>query len=225
MSIRDLTLACAVAITAVPLAAQSNEPERTSAALPERLEGTDERAPMTPPRSSANEVGVIDPAANRFGIGQTATEEEIAVIDIDAMPDGRGLPAGSGTYAEGEQVYSETCAACHGSDLQGISDLGAPRLIGGRGTLADDSPIKTVESYWPYASTLFDYVHRSMPMNSPGSLTAEQVYAVSAYILGRSGIIDDDPEASLDAESLPDIEMPNVDGFVPDPRPDVSMSE
>ena len=105
-----------------------------------------------------------------------------------------------------------------------MSELGAPRLIGGRGTLADDNPVKTVESYWPYASTLFDYVHRAMPMNAPGSLSANEVYAVSAYVLGRAGITSDDADTTLDAQSMAAIGMPNVTGFVPDPR-DGSMGK
>jgi S-disulfanyl-L-cysteine oxidoreductase SoxD len=108
--------------------------------------------------------------------------------------------------------------ACHGGDLEGNSDLGALRLIGGRDTLDTESPVKTVESYWPHASTLFDYTHRAMPMNAPGSLTADEVYAISAYVLGRAGIVGEDFE--MDADSFAEIEMPNVDGFVPDPRPD-----
>ncbi|SEK47212.1 cytochrome c [Roseovarius nanhaiticus] len=220
MFTRNLTLICAVSALALPAFGQ--DVPRTSAELPERLE-TGERAPMEVPKSSAEEVGDIAPAENAYGIGQPATEEEIAAIDIDVMPDGRGLPEGSGTYAEGEELYETICAACHGSDMMGIAELGAPRLIGGRDTLATDAPVKTVESYWPYASTFFDYTHRAMPMTEPGSLSADEVYAISAYVLGKAGITSTEPDSVMDAEAMAEVEMPNADGFVSDPRPDVSQ--
>jgi cytochrome c len=220
MSMRNLTIICAIGALAGPALAQ--EGARTAAALPETLEQTDERAPAEVPQSSAETVGDIEPANNAYGVGQPATEEEIAAINIDVMPDGRGLPEGSGTYAEGEELYETICAACHGSDMMGISELGAPQLIGGRGTLATDKPVKTVESYWPYASTFFDYTHRAMPMTAPGSLTTDEVYAISAYVLGQAGITGTEPDAMLDAASMAEVQMPNADGFVSDPRPDVA---
>jgi S-disulfanyl-L-cysteine oxidoreductase SoxD len=131
-------------------------------------------------------------------------------------PDGIGLPAGHGTAAEGRIVYTASCASCHGPDLEGQKAIGAPPLIGGRGTLASAKPLKTVESYWPYATTVFDYIHRAMPFNAPGSLTDDQVYAVTAYVLARGHVIDDG--LAVDAGSLPKIRMPNAAGFVPDPR-------
>jgi S-disulfanyl-L-cysteine oxidoreductase SoxD len=198
---------------------RTEEVPRTSAALTDTLPETGERAPIPVPESSAEEIDGIDPAADRFGIGQPATEQEIAAVDIDAMPDGRGLPDGHGTFAEGEEVYAQHCASCHGEDLEGMSEIGAPRLIGGRGTLDSDAPVRTVESYWPHASAVYDYVHRAMPLQAPGSLEPDQVYAVTAYILGRAGIVDEDVE--LDRETLAEIEMPNADGFASDPRPDV----
>lgn len=224
MFTRNMTIICAMgALTGLMAApALGQEGNRTSAALPETLDGTGERAPMKVPRSSAESVGEIAPAENAYGVGQEATEEEIAAIDIDVMPDGRGLPEGSGTYAEGEEFYETNCAACHGSDMMGVSELGAPRLIGGRGTLASDAPVKTVESYWPYASTFFDYTHRAMPMDAPGSLAADEVYAISAYVLGKAGIASSEPDSVMDAETLAGIEMPNANGFVADPRPDIN---
>ncbi len=150
--------------------------------------------------------------------GTVPTEAEIAVIDIDIMPDGTGLPAGSGSYADGAEVYEYSCSSCHGEDLAGIKELGAPALIGGRGTLNTDAPFKTIESYWPHASTLFDYVRRAMPLHAPGSLSDDEVYAVSAYILGQAGIVPQN--AVLDANSFREIEMPNQGGFVEDPRPE-----
>lgn len=154
-----------------------------------------------------------------YDFGTTATAEEIAAIDIDAMPDGRGMPPGSGTYDQGKEVYTTNCLACHAADLTGVAEVGAAALIGGRGSLTSDAPSKTIESYWPYASTVFDYVKRAMPFNAPGSLTDDEVYSVVAYILGEANIVD--KTATLDAASLAKVEMPNKDGFIADPRPDV----
>lgn len=158
-----------------------------------------------------------------YGFGEPATEAQIAAIDIDAMPDGRGLPPGSGTYAQGKEVYAAQCAACHAESLEGIAEVGGDRLIGGRGTLDSGQPVKTVESYWPYAATLFDYVKRAMPFDSPGSLSDNEVYALSAFILAEADIIDQDQV--MNADTLAQVEMPNRDGFVPDPRPDVHNYE
>lgn len=159
-------------------------------------------------------------AADNFGFGTTPTDEEIAAINIDVMPDGRGYPKGSGTVAQGEKVYAEKCAACHGEDMTAsVKGSGADTLIGGRGSIGTEKTKKTVESYWPYASTLFDYVKRAMPFNAPGSLTDDEVYAVSAYILHKANIID--AKATMNAETMSKVEMPNKDGFIPDPRPDV----
>jgi mono/diheme cytochrome c family protein len=165
----------------------------------------------------------ISSAASGYGgpynFGTLASDADIAMLDIDAMPDGRGLPAGSGDYETGKQVYTAKCMACHGADLGGVKGTGAAALIGGRGSLASGKPKKTVESYWPYASTVFDYVKRAMPFNAPGSLSDDEVYAVVAYVLGEAKIFD--KSATLDAKSLPMIDMPNKDGFISDPRPDV----
>ncbi len=157
--------------------------------------------------------------AETFGFGVTPTAEEIAAVDIDAMPDGRGLPIGSGSVADGEAVYVEQCVACHGENLEGVGEAGGAALIGGRGTIGTPETKKTVESYWPYATTLFDYVKRAMPFNAPGSMSDSDIYAVSAYILFRADIIDAD--AVMDAKTLAAVEMPNKDGFIPDPRPDL----
>ena len=166
---------------------------------------------------------LVSSAASGYGgpynFGTPATAADIAMLDIDAMPDGRGLPAGSGNYETGKEVYTVKCMACHGADLAGVKGTGAAALIGGRGSLASGKPKKTVESYWPYASTVFDYVKRAMPFNAPGSLSDDEVYAVVAYVLGEAKIFD--KSATLDAESLPMIEMPNKDGFIADSRPDV----
>lgn len=152
----------------------------------------------------------------RYGIGRTATAAEIAGWNIDVGRDGRGLPPGSGSVMHGREIFEQQCAACHGDKGQGgVGD----RLVGGQGTLATPHPVKTVGSYWPYAPTLFDYVRRAMPQNAPGSLSNEEVYAVSAYILNLNGLLP--PDAVLDAKTMAAIKMPNRKMFVGDSRPDV----
>jgi hypothetical protein len=153
-----------------------------------------------------------------YGFGTTPPASELETL-VAPLPDGRGLPGGAGSVEQGKIVYQERCIACHGQNLEGgIAD----RLIGGRGTLVNNdptkAPVKTVESYWPYATTLFDYVKRAMPLAAPDSLTNDQIYAVSAYILSQAKIIP--PDAIMDASSLPKVTMPNRDGFIPDRRPE-----
>lgn len=161
-------------------------------------------------------LAVAAHAEERYGIGRVATSAEIAGWNIDIGRDGAALPPGSGSAERGRIVFSEQCAACHGDGGQGgVGD----RLVGGQGTLASPKPIRTVGSYWPYASTLFDYIRRAMPQNAPQSLSNEDVYAVSAYILSLNGVVS--ANAVLDAKSLAAVKMPNRDGFVSDPRPDV----
>ncbi len=156
---------------------------------------------------------VLASAAPAHDFGRPATPDEIALWDIDVRPDGKGLPPGSGTVAQGKQVFAENCAACHGDNgVGGIKD----RLVGGQGTLASATPLKTVGSFWPYATTLFDYVHRAMPYQAPGSLSDDDTYAVAAYILYLNGILPAD--GKLDRDSLPKVRMPNRDGFIPDPE-------
>ncbi len=157
-----------------------------------------------------------------FGFGAAVTDAELANY-FSIPPDGRGLPAGSGSANAGAKVYAENCAACHGDRLQGNAEkgIGGDRLIGGRGTLATNAPVKTVESYWPYATTLFDYVKRAMPFTAPGSLTDDDVYAVVAYILSEARIIK--PTEAMDASTLPKVAMPNKDGFIPDARPELEL--
>lgn len=154
-----------------------------------------------------------------YGFGSPASAGEIAAVDIDAMPDGRGLPPGEGDYATGKTLYMAKCAACHAPDLSGIGEVGGDKLIGGRGSLASGKPVKTIESYWPYATTVFDYVKRAMPFNEPGSLSDDEVYAITAYVLGEANVIGKDQK--INATTLPKVVMPNREGFVPDPRPDV----
>jgi len=146
--------------------------------------------------------------------GEPVAPGDIAAWDISIGPDGAGLPAGHGTAAQGEQVYVAKCQACHGEKGSGKPN---DTLAGGIGTLAQDRPaLKTVGSYWPYATTLFDYVRRAMPWDHPKSLSDDEVYAVCAYLLDLNGLIGADDV--LDAQSLPKISMPNRDGFIPFPR-------
>jgi cytochrome c len=154
----------------------------------------------------------------KYGVGRTPTTEEIQAREVSVAPDGAGLPPGSGSAIQGKDVYASKCARCHGGHGQGGDEAA---LVGGQGSLNTPKPLKTVGSYWPYATTLFDYVRRAMPFKQPGTLTANQVYAVSAYILHLNGIIRED--TVLDAKTLPQVTMPNRKGFVPDPRPDTSV--
>lgn len=156
--------------------------------------------------------------AELAGIGRTVTAEEIAGWDIDVRPDGMGLPVGEGSVLDGEALYEAKCAACHG--LFGEGEGRWPVLAGGKGTLAQERPTKTVGSYWPYASTLYDYIYRAMPFTAPRSLSAEETYAISAYVLYLNDLVDE--EFVLSNENLASIEMPNKDGFFVDPRPDVN---
>jgi S-disulfanyl-L-cysteine oxidoreductase SoxD len=157
-------------------------------------------------------AAIMTPAL-AYDFGRPVTPDEIKLWDIDVQPDGKGLPEGSGTVAQGKQVFADNCAACHGDNGQGgIKD----RLVGGQGSLATNKPIKTVGSFWPYATTLFDYVHRAMPYPTPGSLNNDDTYAVVVFILSLNGIIPAD--GKVDRASLPNIKMPNRDGFIPDPE-------
>jgi cytochrome c len=155
-------------------------------------------------------------AQSPYGIGRQATPAEIAGWNIDIDREGHNLPPGSGTVSHGHEVFDQQCAACHGAKGEGgIGD----QLVGGQGTLATPRPVRTVGSYWPYAPTLFDYIRRAMPQNAPQSLSNDDVYAVSAYVLNLNGLLP--PDATLDAKTLPAIKMPNRNMFVGDTRPDV----
>ncbi|PHS70616.1 MAG: cytochrome C [Methylophaga sp.] len=153
-----------------------------------------------------------------YGLGRIATEEEIAGWDIDIRPDGQGLPVGSGSVSQGEGIFDAKCAVCHGDFGEGEGRW--PALAGGIGTLTEDRPEKTVGSYWPYASTLWDYIHRAMPFTAPQSLTDNETYALTAYVLYLNEIIDDE-DFVLSRDNFAEIEMPNKDGFFIDNRPDV----
>ncbi|HET7033024.1 MAG TPA: cytochrome c, partial [Casimicrobiaceae bacterium] len=148
------------------------------------------------------------PVAGKFGLGKPATPEEIAGWDIDVKPDGMGLPRGHGSVAEGQAIYDAKCASCHGTFGESNSYL---QIAGGVGTLASDSPIRTTGSKLNYATTLFDYIRRAMPFNAPQSLTADEVYALTAYVLNLNDILSAD--AVVDQDSLPKLKLPNRDGF------------
>ena len=154
--------------------------------------------------------------SSKYGVGQPATPEQIRDLGAAIAPDGSGLPEGSGTVAAGREVFAARCSRCHGEKAEGAV---GPALVGGRGTLATAKPVKTVGSFWPYATTVWDYINRAMPFDQPGLLKPPEVYAVVAYILNLNGIIGSDQV--MDAKNLPKVKMPNRDGFVPDPRPDV----
>lgn len=144
-------------------------------------------------------------------LGAAVSAEEVARWDISIPPSGAGLPAGSGTVAKGESVYTEKCQSCHGPKGAGKP---ADALVGGIGSLATATPVRTVGSYWPYATTLFDYTRRAMPITAPLSLSNDEVYAVTAYVLYLNGIISAD--ATMNAQSLPAVRMPNREGFISD---------
>ena len=156
-------------------------------------------------------------AGESYGLGRTATPDEIAGWNIDVGPDGAGLPPGHGDVAQGHAIYDDKCSACHGPKGEGKP---MDRLAGGLGTVFDIKGVRTVGSFWPYATTLFDFVRRAMPFNAPQSLTPDQVYAVCAYVLYLNGLLPQD--ATLDAKSLPKVEMPNRSHFVSAFAPDTA---
>ncbi|MGR3500658.1 MAG: c-type cytochrome [Limimaricola soesokkakensis] len=155
-----------------------------------------------------------------YGLGREALPEEIAAWDIDIRPDGQGLPVGSGDVWTGEEVFVEKCASCHGDFGEAVGRW--PQLAGGQGTLERKDPVKTIGSYWPYLSTVWDYVHRAMPFGDAQSLTPDEVYAITAYLLYLNNIVEDDFE--LSNESFAEVEMPNAEGFKPDDRPETELT-
>ena len=157
------------------------------------------------------------PADRPFNLGKIATTEEVAGWDINVRPDGLGAPVGMGNAIDGEEVYADLCAACHGDFGEGVDRW--PELVGGEGSLGSHDPLKTTGSYWPYASTLYDYVYRAMPFGESQSLSYDETYQIVAFLLYMNDIIEDDFDVSH--ENIGSIEMPNRDGFfMPDPRPD-----
>lgn len=165
--------------------------------------------------AAANAANTPLEGTGPLGLGRKALEQEIFAWDLEIAPDGTGLPVGSGSVSYGEEVFSEQCSVCHGDFAEGVDRW--PELAGGEGTLADEDPLKTVGSYWPYLSTAWDYIHRSMPYGYAQSLSDDDVYAMLAYILYSNDIIDDE-EFVLSNENFLDVEMPNANGFIIDDR-------
>ncbi|MCX2721129.1 c-type cytochrome [Roseibium salinum] len=160
------------------------------------------------PVSATREGGVL-------GLGREATPEEVAAWDIDVRPDGKGLPVGSGTVAEGEVLFADNCAVCHGDFGEGVGRW--PVLAGGEDTLTDERPEKTIGSYWPYLSTVYDYVRRAMPYGNARSLSDDDVYALTAYLLYLNYIVEDE-EFELSNENFLDHRLPNEENFIADDR-------
>lgn len=196
-------LSIAVAITAI---AQSKPPADTSARGPER-------ASVSAQRAAADK-----PVGKPLGIGRAATPDEIKQLDIDVMPDGRGLPPGRGTAADGATIYATKCRSCHGANGEGGSfDRLVGRDSGPNFNFAlDPKLVRTVGNYWPYATTLYDYTYRAMPFTQPGTLTPNETYSLVAYILALNKIVPDD--AVMDQTTLAKVVMPARDRFVVDNR-------
>ena len=156
--------------------------------------------------------------ADKLGLGRAATTQEIQAWDIDVRPDGQGLPEGKGSVSDGETIYGEKCASCHGEFGEGIDRW--PVLAGGQDSLKSDDPVKTIGSYWPYLSTVYDYIYRAMPFGDAQSLTHDEVYAITAYILNLNDIVDE--KFVLSKKNFTSIRMPNENNFIKDERPDTS---
>jgi cytochrome c len=161
------------------------------------------------------------PAAPRYHLGRPATESDIAAAGISVGPDGRGLPPGGATARDGRPLYEASCAGCHG--LHGEGTRTYPALAGGQNTLSSAHPVLTIGSYWPYATTVWDYINRAMPYQHPGTLTSQQVYALTAYLLYLNKIVGE--RKIVDQHTLPLIRMPNRNGFTEDPRPEVPENQ
>lgn len=162
-------------------------------------------------------AAIAPPAlAQVLDLGRVALPEEITAWDVAVLPDGQGLRPGSGSAADGEEIFAEACASCHGEFAEGLGSW--PVLAGGNGSLTDQRPVKTIGSYWPYLSTVFDYVHRSMPFGAAQTVSMDDTYAITAFLLYSNGLVEDD--FVLSHENFIEIVMPNVDGFYPDDRPE-----
>ncbi len=165
-------------------------------------------------------ITVASAEAGKFGLGRQATQEEVKAWDIDVRPDGQGLPKGKGKVSDGEKIYAEQCASCHGDFGEGVDRW--PVLVGGNDTLSSDDPVKTIGSYWPYASTVFDYIRRAMPFGNAQSLSADDTYAITAYLLYMNEIVDDE-KFVLSDKNFSSIKMPNEKNFIQDSRPDTPL--
>jgi len=156
-------------------------------------------------------AGAAAQAPSYKNVGRAPTAQEVQAMDIAVGTDGKELPPGSGTAKSGATLFTQKCVACHGENQEGSAQ--APALVGGKGTLTSLHPKMTAGSYWPFATTIFDYIRRAMPRYQEGSLKADEVYSLTAFILFRNGIIKEDE--LIDAATLPRIKMPNRDGFIP----------
>ena len=169
---------------------------------------------------SLSGISLLKASDRAFNLGSIATSQQVKGWDIDVRPDGVGAPIGSGTAFDGEEVFAQQCASCHGDFGEGVDRW--PELVGGEGTLNTHDPLKTTGSYWPYASTMFDYIYRAMPFGASQSLSFDETYQIVAYLLYMNDIIDED--FVLSYQNIGSIKMPNQEGFLlPDPRPDVSI--
>lgn len=163
-------------------------------------------------------VGLIAGQSQPHGFGQPATTADSAQKDLTVFPNGKGLPPGKGTAEQGAAIYQEKCAECHNGKGEGRPGQ-YPALVGGIGSLASAKPRKTVGSFWPYATTVWDYIRRAMPFDHPRSLSADEVHAVTAFVPHLNGLVERTQE--LNDKTLPTVKMPNRDGFMPDRRPDI----
>tara|TARA_B100001758_G_scaffold225617_1_gene217757 strand:+ start:76 stop:720 length:645 start_codon:yes stop_codon:yes gene_type:complete len=163
---------------------------------------------------------LVNANERKFNLGKVASKKEVAGWNIDVRPDGMGAPKGSGNAIKGEEIYAEACASCHGDFGEGIDRW--PELVGGENTLDTHDPVKTTGSYWPYASTIYDYIYRAMPFGAAQSLSHDETYQIVAYLLYMNEIIEED--FTLSDKNIGKIKMPNRNGFLlPDPRPDISV--
>ncbi|MBS9718119.1 c-type cytochrome [Pseudohalocynthiibacter aestuariivivens] len=191
-------------------------------AATEDTTGTEEASVSAEPMAEIEQVEMmLQSPEGGFSLGREALSEEVAAWDIDVRPDGLGLPEGSGDVFMGEEIYLENCAMCHGDFGEAIGRW--PVLAGGEGTLDGEDPVKTVGSYWPYASTIFDYIHRAMPFGNAQSLTDDEVYALTAYVLYLNYLVEDD--FVLNRETFAEVPMPNQDNFFMDDRAEVELGE
>lgn len=201
-----------------PVAPASDAPEapaeKKSEAAPEAAETKTATASEAAPAEAA-QAAAEAPSHGVFHLGRPATEDEVAAWDIDIRPDGAGLPEGRGTVAEGEPIFAEQCASCHGDFGEAVGRW--PVLAGGQGTLMNERPEKTVGSFWPYLSTVYDYIRRAMPFGNARSLSDDEVYALTAYVLYLNDIVTEE-DFELSKENFTSIRLPNEDNFIDDDR-------
>lgn len=207
------TVALLLTLAASTALAENHSAPAPAAAAPAASAPAD-AAPATATPVAASATDAAAAAAQSLGLGRVALPEEVAAWNKDVLPDGTGLPEGSGDVATGEAVYLENCASCHGDFAEGLDNW--PSLAGGIGTLADRDPEKTVGSYFPYLSTVWDYIHRSMPFGNAQILTPDDTYAIVAYLLYSNDLVEEDFVLSKD--NFLEVEMPNADGFIEDDR-------